>query len=96
MILGKSIKYYVLGLETLSIYFSNIARKDNVMKLQMKIFVLAAIACFTFSITGCGEKDTAESVGENIDKTIESSKDAMHEAESAAESSKEAIDEATK
>ncbi len=93
---GKSIKYYVLGLETLSIYFFNIVRKDNDMKLQIKICVLAAIACFAFGIAGCGEKDTAESVGKNIDKTIESTKDAMHEAESAAESSKETIHEATK
>ena len=64
--------------------FEYIARSENVMKLRIKIFVLAAIACFAFGITGCGEKDTAESVGEkvgkNIDKTIESAKDAIHDA----------------
>ncbi len=74
----------------------NIVRKEKVMKLRIKMVVLAAVACFAFGIAGCGEKDTAESVGKNIDKTIESAKDAMHEAESAAESSKETIHEATK
>ena len=54
------------------------------MKLQIKIFVLAAIACFAFGIAGCGEKETAENVGEKVgkkvDKTIESAKDAIHDA----------------
>ena len=52
------------------------------MKLRIKIFVLAAIACVAFGIAGCGEKETAENVGEKvgkkIDTTIESAKDAMH------------------
>ncbi len=74
------------------------------MKLRMKMFVLCAIACFVFGIASCGEKETAENVGEkmgkNINNTIESAKDAVHNFESAAksatESSKEAIHDATK
>ncbi len=50
------------------------------MKLIMKMFVLCAIACFAFGITGCGEKGTAEKAGEEVDKTIKSAKDAIHDA----------------
>ena len=101
---AKSIKYYILELETLGIGFFNIVRKAIVMKLRIKIFVLAAIACFAFGIAGCGEKETAENVGEKvgkkIDNTIESAKDAMHDAESANDAThdaaKDAIHGATK
>jgi hypothetical protein len=100
----KSIKYYILELETPGICFFNIVRKENVMKLRMKIFVLAAIACFAFGIAGCGEKETAQNVGEKVGKkintTIESAKDAMHDAESANDAThdaaKDAIHGATK
>ena len=50
------------------------------MKLRMKMFVICAIACFAVGIAGCGEKETAEKVGEKVDKTIESAKDAIHNA----------------
>ncbi len=50
------------------------------MKLQIKIFVLAAIACFAFGIAGCGEKGTAEKAGKEVDKTVESAKDAIQDA----------------
>lgn len=91
---GKSIKYYILELETLGFCFFNIIRKENVMKLRMKKFVLCAIACFAIGVAGCGEKGTTENVGEKVgkevDKTIESAKDAIQDAESAAESAKDA------
>ena len=101
---AKSIKYYILELETLGIGFFNIVRKAIVMKLRIKIFVLAAITCFAFGIAGCGEKETAQNVGEKvgkkIDNTIESAKDAMHDAESANDAThdaaKDAIHGATK
>ena len=57
------------------------------MKLQIKIFVLAAIVCFAFGIAGCGEKETAENVGEKVgkkvDNIIESAQDVIHDTESA-------------
>ncbi len=67
-------------LKILVIYSFNITRRENVMKLRMKIFILCAIACFAFGIAGCGEKGTAEKAGEEADKTIESAKDAIHDA----------------
>ena len=50
------------------------------MKLRIKIFVLAAIACFAFGIAGCGEKGSAEKAGKKLDKAAESAKDAIHDA----------------
>ncbi len=51
-----------------------------VMKLRIKMVVLAAVACFAFGIAGCGEKGTAEKAGKEVDKTVESAKDAIHDA----------------
>ncbi len=50
------------------------------MKLRIKIFVLAAIACFAIGTSGCGEKGTAEKAGKEVDKAVESAKDAIHDA----------------
>ncbi len=49
------------------------------MKLRMKMFVLCAIACFTFGITGCGEKGSAEKAGKEVDKAVDSAKDKFDE-----------------
>ncbi len=58
----------------------NIVRKEKVMKLRIKMVVLAAVACFAFGIAGCGEKGTAEKAGKEVDKAVESAKDAIHDA----------------
>ncbi len=62
------------------LFVFNIVRKEMVMKLRIKMVVLAAVACFAFGIAGCGEKGTAEKAGKEIDKTLESAKDAIHDA----------------
>ena len=101
---GKSIKYNVLELETSGICYFNIVRKENVVKLRIRIIVLAAIACFAFGIAGCGEKETAENVGakvgKKVDNIIESAKDTIHDAESVNDAThdaaKDAIHGATK
>ncbi len=77
---NKSTKFHIRELEILSIYFFNIVRMENVMKLRAKMVVLCAIACFAFGIAGCGEKGNAEKAGKKVDKSLESAKDAIHDA----------------
>jgi predicted small lipoprotein YifL len=67
-------------LKILGIYFFNIVRRENVMKLRIKMIILAAVACFAFAIAGCGEKGTAEKAGKEVDKAAESAKEAIHDA----------------
>ncbi len=50
------------------------------MKLRVKMFILATVACFAFGVAGCGEKGTAEKAGKDIDKAVDSAKDAIHDA----------------
>ena len=50
------------------------------MKFRLKMVVFAAVVCFAFGITGCGEKGNAEKAGKEVDKAVNSAKDAIHDA----------------
>ncbi len=50
------------------------------MKIRVKMFILAAVACIAFGVAGCGEKGTAEKAGKKVDKAVDSAKDAIHDA----------------
>jgi hypothetical protein len=77
---GRATKYHILEFNILGIYFFILFRREKVMKLRIKMVVLAAVACFAFGIAGCGEKGDAEKAGKKLDKAAESAKDAIHDA----------------